>query len=466
MAIDRSKFKKTSASQLAQADKELNKTMGKKDKGNGHDIDEGNNLFRIYPVHPDVAEKDPKAVFAVPFVQTFVPAMVKEMKDGKEVLEGGKPKMRKSVRPVVNAKVHGGYPKDLIEEYIILANKNAKDMNLSKEDRKTYLTPIYGDYPKVNGINYPQAWIVYADKYPNANPAATPVFDELKFKKSVKERLNKISAIEAANDPLGTDPFTDIEEGRAIKILKDKEADANNMYSTELDSSTVTELIGNRTVKVQKTYPLTDAQLGYFLKQEPLHEKYGKKLATRKNFEAQLNGLELLDLEWQMGIFDMPEWNNVVAEIDSYYPENDAPNTTPSNDDTEDTSVEEEVVDSNLDEFDLMDRNELKAFAKDNKTGLLIRPSLTDDEVKAKLREWKANNTPLEEEPFTKEQPAAHKVAEVKQETTEEKQAFLDDLNGVKKEETKVVEQPAATGVSAKDRLNALRAKAAQQNAA
>lgn len=392
MAIDRSKFKKTSASQMVQADKDLNKQMGRRDKqGNGHEIDEGTNLFRIYPVHPDIAEKDPRAVFAVPFVQTFLPAMVQERdKEGKVIQEGGKPKMKLSVRPVMNSKVHGGTPKDLVEEYIQLALKNAKTMKLDESQRKEYLKPIYGSFSKdpsknVQGINYPQVWIVYADKYPAANPAATPIFDELRLKKSVKERLNKIAAVEAANDPLGTDPFTDIEDGRAIKILKDTSTDnPQNIYTTELDNSTTNEILNGRAVKVQVTFPLTDSQLEHFLQSEPLQEKYGRKLATRKNFEAQLAGLEMVDAKWNMGIFDLPEWGEIVLECDGYYPETDE--ATPAA--TQEEVVVEDTPEDNTDEFDLMDRKELTQFCKDNKTGILVKPALTDDAIREKLREW------------------------------------------------------------------------------
>jgi hypothetical protein len=452
MAIDRSKFKKTSAAQLAQADKNLNKAMGKRENGfsNGHDVDEGINLFRIYPVHPDIAEKDPTAVFAVPYVSTFLPAMVqvKDQQTGKPIEENGKPKIKESVKPVYNAKVHGGMKKDLVEEYIRLANKNAKDMNLNENDRKEYLKYVYGSYnsydpsKSIQGINYPQVWIVYADKFAGGNPSATPIFDEWRLKKSIKERLNKIAAVEAANDPLGTDPFTDIEEGKAVRVLKDtKTGDAKNTYTTELDNSTVSELVNGKTYKVQKTYPLTDSQLEQFLAAEPLHIKYGKKLATRKNFENQLSSLELFDQKYNMGIFDLQEWNDIVIEIDGFYPENDG--TEPNGTNDEDTVDQiEEVVDENQDEFDLMDRKELQAFAKENKTGILVKPSLSDDEVREKLREWKK----------TSEIPHVPLPNDDKEEVNNEKEEFLKDLKGEKtEEETKPV--------SAKDRLATLRAK-------
>ena len=394
--IDRSKFKPTTASQLVQDDKQLNKDLGKKEKtGNGHEIDEGLNLFRIYPAHPDGGGSS----FVEPFAQTFIMARVQERKDGQPVLENGEPKMKIGVKPVYNAVVHGGKPKDLIAEYITLMQKKAKSLGLDKAQYTKYMIPVYGSFngsdPKssIMGINYKAQWIVYADKYPGGNPSAKPVFDEWRIGKSVKERLNKISAIESASDPLGTDPFTDVEEGRAVKVIKDSEASTPaNFYTTELDNSTVSEVIGNRTVKVQKTYPLSDAQLEHFLKQEPLVKKYGKNLATRKNFETQLAGLEMLDEKYSMGIFGTEEWYNIIVEIDGYYPEfeSTAPDNTKS---TTEEEPEETPTSTEGDEFDLMERKELQLYAKEYKTGILVKPTMNDNDIREALRTWKKTST-------------------------------------------------------------------------
>lgn len=463
MAIDRSKFKKTSASQLAQADKDLNKTLGRKERNqsNGHDIDDGANLFRIYPAHP---EEDGGGIsFVEAFCQSFIPAMVQEKdKDGKLLTEGGKPKMKLSVKPVWNAKVHGGKPKDLIEEYINLARKQAK--KLSENEAKEYLKPIYGAFSKdksknIQGINYPLKWVLYADKYPNANPAATPAFDELRIGKGIKERLNKIAAMESASDPLGTDPFTDIEEGKAIKVIKDTETDnPNNYYTTEIDNTTVNEVHAGKTFKVAKTYPLTDAQLDAFLKVEPLAKKYGKKLATRKNFEAQLAGLEILDNKYNMEIFDLPEWGELVLEIDGYYPETDAAedNTSTANDEPgEDADVQQDEPTG--DQYDAMSRSELTAYARKMKTGIVVLPSMKDDAIREALRKWDAD-TEIPNEPLPGDEvETAPEVVETKPEMKDDFQREMNEPVELVKEEVK--SQPATGGLSAKEKLAAMRNK-------
>jgi hypothetical protein len=458
MAIDRSKFKASTASQLVQADKDLNKGLGKKDKqGKGHDIDEGNNLFRIYPAHPDSVSQ----LFVVPFAEVYLPAMVQERdKDGKPVLENGQPKMKLGVKPVYNAVVHGNKPKDLIVEYINLMNKKAKSLNLDKDGYKKFMLPVYGAFnnanPKasVQGMNYKAQHILYADKYPAANPAAKPIFDELRIGAGIKKRLNALSALESANDPMGTDPFSDIEDGRAIRILKQKSDDPNLIYTTELDSSTENQVINGKTYKVNKTYPLSDEQLEKLMQQEPLDVKYGKKLATRKNFETQLAGLEIIDNKYNLGIFGSDEWNEIVLECDEYYPETDAVETSTK---TAYTSTDEdnapEII--NSDEFDLLDRKELQTYARDNKTGIIVKPTMTDDVIREALRTWKKNYTiphvalptdeDYQEEETEEVEPVTKPVVIQKEQDT-----FLADMNAA---------NPSTETLSAKDKLAAMRAR-------
>lgn len=487
MAIDRSKFKGTSSSQMVQADKNLNKALGKKEKeSNGHDLDEGSNLLRFYPVHPEISEKDDKAQFTEPFVQTFLPAMVWEKDgDGKFIFtdkENKEHKLKLSVKPVFNSKIHGGTKKDLLEEYINLAGRHAKSKLTEESERKTYLEPIYGNFAKkINGITYPAKWVAYADKYPNANPDAQPVFDKFFFKKSIKERLNIISAMETKNDPLGTDPFTDLDEGRAVSIFVNKEGGAQNYYTTELDSNTTSEVLkSGKTVKVAKQYPLSDEQLENFLKHKPLKELYGN-CAKRKNFEAQLAGLELFDNKHNMGIFALPEWDDIVIECDSYYPEtDDTPDTVT---DAVDNSGADNITDSG-DEFDLLNRKELQAYAKDNKTGVLVKPGMSDDDVRNTLRIWLEGATiphvALPGEEGYVEPVDERVIATVKEKETEaDKQSFLDDLNSSNGKTTgfsgianklidesnaadqkeKVTELEKNPPPSASDRLKALRLK-------
>lgn len=54
------------------------------------------------------------------------------------------------------------------------------------------------------------------------------------------------------------------------------------------------------------------------------------------------------------------------------------------------------------DEFDLMDRKELSAYAKVNRTGVPVMPSLTVNDIRNFLREWKEEESLLNEERYLK----------------------------------------------------------------
>jgi hypothetical protein len=284
------------------------------------------------------------------------------------------------------------------------------------------------------------------------NSAAKPVFDEWRIGKGIKERMNKIAAMEAANDPMGTDPFSDVDEGRAIKVIKDTTADnPNNFYTTELDNSTVNEVVNGKTYKVQKTFPLSEAQLENLMKQEPLCIKYGAKLATRKNFEAQLAGLEIIDNKYKLGIFGSDEWNEIVLECDEYYPETDAPETTGKTAYVEGSDEDNAPEVNNSDEFDLLDRKELQTYARDNKTGIIVKPTMTDDNIREALRTWKKNSViphvalPGEDDYQEKETEVEEKAPVVQK----EQDTFLADMNAGN-------EEPV---LSPKDKLAAMRAR-------
>lgn len=476
MALDRSKFKSSSVAQLTQDDKDLNKNLGKKERisSNGHELDEGSNLLRLYPVHPDAVEADANASWVVPFVQTFLPAIVQEKdKQGVVIKDNkGNPKTKESVKPVYNAVIHAkGVTKDIVTEYIKLAGDWAKKNLKSEDDRKAFLEPIYGNYgKKINGITYPSKWVVYADKYPNANGDATPSFDRFFFKKSVKERLNVISQMETKGDPLGTDPFTDTEEGRAIEIFVNPDGDAKNYYTTELDSTTTTErLSSGKMVKVAKQYPLSDAQLEKFMGEKSLQELYSD-CAGRKNFEAQLAGLELFDSKNQMGIFELPEWDKIVIEIDGFYPE-EGEAETKNTDADEDIVEEDEEEEDNTDEFDLLNRQELQAYAKREKTGILVKPSISDSQLRDLLRTWLAASEPLTQEPLPNDddfvegdEPEVLPVAKKSQKQQDkDNEDFLAEMSTPVKatfvEEVEEAPKKETATVSSIDRLAALRAK-------
>lgn len=431
----RKKLKPVPVSSMEEQDKELNEMMGRKDRDNDHhSVDDGVNLFRIYPPHepldPITGKPNP---FAEPKVVVFLPAMVIERdKDGKEIKGAdGKPKMKLGVKPVYNAKVHGkrdksGNPvsKDLVEEFIRLTLEKNSTIE-DKDAREKANIPIYGVYStdpskRVNGINYNQTWECYADKIKNGESK----FAMLELKKAVKTRLNKISAIETADDPLGTDPFTDLDEGRAIKIVYNSDAKkAEDYYTTELDGTTETvTLEGGRKANVLKTYPITDEQLEVFAKAESLSKMYRNQF-KRRDFDLQLQGLKLVDEKFNIGVFNSEAFQTIAEEIASHYPVEDDSKEESKAEEKEEvvqTTTEAPLVaekpvpvevrtdlpfDKDEDMFSSMTREELKEFSKDNQTGIIIKPAsvMSDENLRDALRDWYRSATVTTEEVVEKQ---------------------------------------------------------------
>lgn len=382
MAIDRSKFKASSVTKMQEADQELNDQMGRTGSRAGMlKIKDGKNKYRIYPAHPeDSLPEDEQPGFSQPSVKTFLPMMVDE-KDQTGKLTG---KKKESSKPVFNSRIHGNTPKDLVEEYIKLARKIAEsafdNTEKGKADKQSFLDLIYGKYSpvaaqRIMGINYKTAHVMYADEI----LGETRNFGRLEVKDSVKVSMNKISATESADEPLGMDPFTDLDDGRAVVINFDKTAKvAANYYTTTLDSDTLPDK------KTLKFYPITDELLEEFEKQPTLLSMY-VNVFKRKDFELQIEGLEFFDQKNQMGICDRPEWSAILEEIDGYYggDAQDAPST-------DQQGSEQEEPDEPLtegDEFSEMSRIQLKTYIAKKTLGIVIKPSYSDAQIADLIRD-------------------------------------------------------------------------------
>ena len=377
MAIDRSKFKTSSAAAMKQADQETEAVVKNKENVNADylKITPGSNKFRIYPYHPDGGGD----TFAEAKVIHWLPTEVAERDSNNNVVNDpktGKPKLKRTSKPIFNSKIHAGTKKDIVEEYISFAEKIAKETYNDENQRKAFLEPIFGNFAKkVNGITARASWVVYADKIEGTGKK---VFGRLEIGKAIKQRLNAIAANESSSEPLGTDPFTDINDGRAIVVIYNKEADKpQDYYITEIDSSF------DKVSKMITLYPLTDEDLDKFEKYPSLASML-KNSYKRKDFDNALKGLKMFDDDNELGIFGYDEFLDTADEISQLYPEDG------------EAAVEAEEVSG--DKFDQMNREELKAFIRDNKTGHVVRKEITDDMIRVQLREWELGDEESVEE--------------------------------------------------------------------
>lgn len=402
MALDRSKFKPTVVADAIEQDNELKASLGR-DGGSYTKyikIENGQNLLRIYPPHPE--EDGGGNTYAEPKVTVWLPFIVVERdQQGNEIIENGRPKLKETSRTVYNSRIHAGTEKDLVEEYQKYCLNYFEEALKYAQDEKEQLsikgkiTQLKGNFQqRINGLNYSNVWVMYVDKI----VGQTATFGPVEIKPAVKDRLNSLSAsADSGSGAIVTDPFTDIETGRAILVTYNKEAkQAKDYYSTELDNVTIPTMIEGRTYPMPRTFPLSDEQLEAFMKVTPLAKRF-KNCFTRRDFNLQFEGLQLFDQKHQIGLFESDEFVQIIEEIDSYYPEIDETAeqgeenhiggaAQPITAQSHEVIVEEE--EAGQDQFDLMTRKELGEWHKKNKTGVLVKPTISDDSLRDLAREF------------------------------------------------------------------------------
>lgn len=373
MSIDRSKFKSTSVAAAKQRDQELDSSMGKEGNKNADylKITPGEHHYRICPPHPE----DGGELYAVPKAVHWLPCEVPKKDTKGNFIKDKNDKLELTIanRPLFNAKIHGGKSKDIIEEYIAFAEKVAKETYPGDESKqKEFLEPIKGGYESdYDGIMMRQSWVMYVFELTNN----AKIFGRLDIGKAIKNRLNTIAATESSSDPLGTDPFTDIEDGRAISVIyNNKATKPQDYYATELYAPLVKGGGGKVTL-----YPLSDDDL-MKLTSFPSLKKLFVNTYDRKTFDTALKGLKFFDDEHELGIFAYDEFLDIADKLSSEFPEND--------------SSEENEKEESGDAFDKMDRDELKDYSRENKLGIIANKQMTDDMLRDLIRESLSNKNP------------------------------------------------------------------------
>ena len=108
-----------------------------------------------------------------------------------------------------------------------------------------------------------------------------------------------------------------------------------------------------------------------------------------------------------------------------------------------------------------MSRKELADYSRKMKTGLLVKPSMSDDDIRNELRKWN-DDTTVYEEPlpgetgFVNEGEVSEPTRTVTSADIVAKDTFVEELKAVSEDEPAA---PVAQQMSAKDKLIAMRAK-------
>ena len=292
-------------------------------------------------------------------------------------------------RTVLDSVLHGGTQYDLVAEYVKYAKKK-----YSKDAEK--MDALTGTGLSSNSLNPQYSWLCYADEVKEGEELHAKVWE---FKKMVRDMLNKLAFSEDDDEPIEVDPFTDPDDGLVIAVKYNKNPNkkkGENYYEVDFAK------------KAKQSYarPLTDEELEMFSNVKPLSEvipTYGIR-----EYEQALEGLQNWDEENEFNLFDDDEWLEIVEKVKEQYDENSdddsskkKPASTPKkekkivqkelepeyDEDDEDEDTAESSESQEGDEFDDMDRTELKKYNKDNELGVVVKKSMSDDDLRDAIRE-------------------------------------------------------------------------------
>jgi hypothetical protein len=453
--FNREKFRdNTSSSSLKAADKSVENTIRTAREGHYaafHQLEVGINKFALMPSHEsikqmmaDITEEIANEPFVVSKQIFWLPREVEDKNEKGEVKKDKKGNaMMKTVNmPVFDARIHSDVKKDIVDVYINTFKKQLEeelgvgnDAEIAIKERMLHIFGKFSKNPneRVQGIVGKPSWIMYAEKIVGDQKT----FGRLEIGKAVKMRINELIAIEEANQPIGSEsnnPFTDIELRRAMTIkYNNKAEDAKLFYITEIDSD-IDKDPKSPTYKQVKFYPLSDTQLEEFLEFPSLSSLY-KNCYTKKDFDLAIAGLQLFDDKQEFGVFANQDFLDEAEMMRNLYPD-------PKAEATEEEKAELKEKEDNL--FDSMDREEMKAYARQNKTGIMIHSKLLDEDLRKQLKEWDKLHNGSESESEVKEI--------VKEEAKTDIEEILDKrptAAGIKTTDSK--------GQTAKERIEAIR---------
>jgi len=317
--FDRSKLKATSKETLDKKDAILKKGFGDR---NILKIETGENVIRFFPYHPEGGGDSFVEAKSVSFLEITVP----KRDDDNKIIED---QFEIKSKPIFNAKVHGGYSKDLVEEYINFAFQKAipEFVDGDSDKEKKIKTKFKGSHlTKEQGIMYQDAYVAYAMKAQGKDAEGNWMWGEvgsLDIKKTVKDLMTE-KAAELENP----DPWSDPDEGYAVIITKAKEAaKASDWYKFKLDTKKV-KVDGVGEVPVPIKVPLTDGQLEAWSKLKPLYELFVNSY-KRSDFDKQLEGLQNFDRKMAadfpgFSVFAYDEFADIVLECSNEIPDDQA----------------------------------------------------------------------------------------------------------------------------------------------
>lgn len=298
---------------------------------------------------------------------------------------------------VLDSIAHGGTKMDLVREYVKFAKKKFGNDSSKME-------ALIGTRMSSNSLNPQYSWLCYADTVRDGEELKPKVWE---FKKKVRDLLNKLAFSEDEDEPIEVDPFTDPDEGLPVivKYLKNpNKKKGEQYYEVSFAKKTVAR-------------PLSDEELEHFAAIKPLSELI--PAYTMRDFDRALEGLQNFDDENEFDLFNDDDWLDIVEKVKSQYDgedsddddekpakkktdakksskkvaeeeEDEAEETTSEDSDDDDDDSEEDETDNeddSSDEYDEMDRSELKKLIKTEGLDITVKKSMSDDDIREAIRE-------------------------------------------------------------------------------
>jgi len=207
-------------------------------------------------------------------------------KDGGEI---GRTTVLDSIR-------HGGTKRDIVDEYVKLAQKVLKGNSAGLKK----LTDGYG-----GGISPSIDWVAYALKLAGESRQ----FGIIAFKKTVRDEINKINFIEEDDEPVET---IDIFTGEGYPLLVKYNSKPNKKKGEDYYVCQ----------KGKKPVELEDEDILQWGDAKPLSEIYLDTYGL-KDFEKALECLRVFDEQEDFGVFDDDRWEEICEEVKEQYEEGD-----------------------------------------------------------------------------------------------------------------------------------------------
>ena len=388
MAFDRSRFSAPKLETNKKVSDEVNRTMkvNNSNRGDYLSIDEGVNIFRLFPPHnPEEPTFQPKVVY---WLDCLVP---KTDSEGNPI-EGETEWKR---RPIFDSRIHGGTQKDIIDEYIKFT-KDAIFNNNDSETAKKLIAPINGWRDRSGkwnpGILPSTSFVAYATK----GDITIANLGRLELYQSVKDELEKLNVDEKSGEVISTDIWSGPDDG--IQFLLTHRKNDKGKWEDSVQKRQFVPQNKNKIAEeweaFTKSQIIPDDVLEHWSKMEPLSAQF-KNAYKRSDYTRAVEALMKFDTEHSYHTFENDEFLKIMKEIDGYYPEEEEEEKTAPQEQTQQVPYSE------------MSREELKRIIAENNLPIKVYKSTPTEELAKRVEE--AMTGPEQEE---EEEPVAPAAAE------------------------------------------------------